>query len=305
MKVYHNISEFQGCKNAVVTTGTFDGVHIGHQKIINRLKEIARKTDGETVLITFHPHPRMVLQPDSDLQLINTIQERTILLESQGVDHLIIHPFSKEFSRVSSIEFIRDILVNKIGTKTLVIGYNHHFGRNREGTFEHLMECGPLYGFNVEEISALDVDNVNVSSTKIRDAILDGKIDLASEYLGHTFNISGTVVQGNQIGRKIGFPTANLRLENYKIIPATGVYSVKVKLENLELKGMLNIGVRPTLHKNDAITLEVNIFDFDQEIYGKQIELCLIKKIRNEKKFDNVELLKQQLEQDKLIALNS
>ena len=305
MKIYHNINEFNGCQKAVVTTGTFDGVHIGHQKILSNLSTIAKKIEGETVLLTFHPHPRMVLQPDdNDLKLIDTIDERIDLLEKQGVDHLIIHPFSKEFSRLTSVEFVRDILVNQLETKKLVIGYNHHFGRNREGSFEHLLEYGPLYGFKVEEIAAQDVKDINVSSTKIRNAILEGEMEIARQYLGHHFSLSGTVTKGNQIGREIGFPTANISIEKHKILPLVGVYAVNVIYNGAEHKGMLNIGVRPTIHNSNTLTAEVNIFDFNQEIYGEKIVLSVKKRLRNEQKFENVDLLKSQLNEDKIMALN-
>ncbi|MDB4656185.1 riboflavin biosynthesis protein RibF, partial [Flavobacteriales bacterium] len=203
MKVFHSIDDFKKVKGAVVTTGTFDGVHVGHRKIINRLNEIARKVGGESVLLTFHPHPRMVLFPDDHgLELISTMDEKIQLLEEAGVQNLIIHPFTKEFSRTTSLDFIRDILVEKIGTSVLVIGYDHHFGRNREGSFEHLKESGPLYGFDVEEISVQDVDDVAVSSTKIRKALHDGDIDTANKYLAHPFHLSGTVIHGDKLGRK-------------------------------------------------------------------------------------------------------
>jgi riboflavin kinase/FMN adenylyltransferase len=306
VKVYHHIDEFKGCNNAVVTTGTFDGVHVGHQKILAQLKRVAEAINGETVLLTFHPHPRMVLQPDdNDLKLIDNIEERIHNLDAQGIDHLIIHPFSKEFSRLRSTEFVRDILMTKIGTKKLIIGYNHQFGRNREGSFEHLLEFGPLYGFDVEEISAKDVDDINVSSTKIRNAIHAGKINIASQYLGRPFSFSGTVIKGNQIGRKIGFPTANIEVSKHKILPGVGVYAVDVFYDDQALKGMLNIGVRPTVGNNEALTAEVNIFDFDKEIYGEQLTLSLKKRLRNERKFENVEGLKLQLQEDKIMALNS
>lgn len=299
MKIYHSIEEFQSVKNAVVTTGTFDGVHVGHQKIISRLKDVARQVSGETVLLTFFPHPRMVLFSDSDLKLINTKNEKIKRLEEAGIDHLIIHPFSRAFSRLSSIEFVRDILVNKIGTKCLVIGYNHHFGRNREGSFQHLKEYGPLYGFDVEEISAQDVDETAVSSTKIRHALDSGQVNVAAEYLTRPFMLSGIVVRGNHLGRKIGFPTANITvLDAQKLIPAIGVYAVNVLVKETRYKGMLNIGVRPTI---DGVqkTIEVHIFDFDQDVYGEEVSVEFMKWIRDERKFDSLEALKQQLVQDK------
>jgi riboflavin kinase / FMN adenylyltransferase len=305
LKVYHNINEFNGCKNAVVTTGTFDGVHVGHQKILSKLSTIAKEVNGESVLLTFHPHPRAVLQPDeNDFKLIDTIEERIDLLSHQHIDHLIIHPFSKEFSRLSSIEFVRDILVNQIGTKKLVIGYDHHFGKNREGSFDHLLEYGPLYGFDVEEISAQDIKDINVSSTKIRNAIIKGEIDTANEYLGHNFSFTGKVTRGNQIGRKIGYPTANISVEQHKILPPVGVYAVDVTHNKISYKGMLNIGVRPTLKNDDNITLEVNIFSFNEEIYDQQIVLSIKKRLRNEQKFESVDLLITQLNEDKIMALN-
>lgn len=302
MEVYHGIENFSRIAYPVVTTGTFDGVHMGHMTIINRLKEVAEKQKGETVLLTFFPHPRMVLQEDNDLKLINTLDEKINLLEKAGIDHLIIHPFTKEFSRLTSLEFVRDLMVNKIGTKRLVIGYDHHFGRNREGSFEHLMEFGPLYGFDVEEIPAQDIDNVNVSSTKIRKALLEGDLKTANEYLTHPFSISGKVVSGAQNGRKLGFPTANIEvLERYKLIPAHGIYAVKVQIDYQIFNGMLNIGVRPTIADADGKpTIEVNIFDFDEDIYGKQISVQLIDRIRAEEKFPSLDDLVKQMHLDKL-----
>jgi len=299
VKIYHSIEEFEGVENAVVTTGTFDGVHIGHSKIIDRLKEIATSINGETVLLTFFPHPRMVLFSDNDLKLITTKKEKIALLAAAGIDHLIIHPFSREFSRLSSVEFVRDILVNKIQTSRLVIGYNHHFGRNREGSFEHLKEFGPMYGFQVEEIHAQDIDAISVSSTKIRKALESGDITTAKDYLTHDFNLSGIVVTGNHIGRKIGFPTANLQvLDQHKLIPANGVYSVTVLVHEQKYKGMLNIGLRPTIDGEEK-TIEVHILDFEANIYGEEITLTFEDWIRDEKKFESLDALKAQLELDK------
>lgn len=301
MKIYKGLDEFQKLENAVVTTGTFDGVHIGHRKILTRLTEVAQKNRGESVLLTFFPHPRMVLQPDSDLKLINTIDEKIKLLEKEGIDHLIIHPFTKEFSRTTSLEFVRDILVNQIGTRKLVIGYDHHFGRNREGAFEHLREFGPLYGFEVEEISVEEVDEVNVSSTKIRKALEEGKVEVAANYLGHQFQLSGKVVHGHKLGRELGFPTANIAIENrYKLVPANGIYAVRVEFKGGLLQGMLNIGYRPTV--SDIIsdtTIEVNLFDFDQEIYGEELTIHFVKRIRDEKKFDGKDALIEEMKKDK------
>lgn len=291
-------------KNPVVTTGTFDGVHLGHQKIISRLKETAKEENGETVLITFFPHPRMVLFPDdNDLKLINTQEEKIELLEQYGIGHLIIIPFTKEFSRLTSVEFVRNILVNQIKTKRLVIGYNHHFGRNREGSFEHLKEYGPLYGFEVEEIPAKDIDSIEISSTKIRNALQSGDVRTAASYLGHEFSLTGKVVDGKKIGRQIGYPTANILVEDkYKIIPADGVYAVKVKHDNKIYGGMLNIGNNPTVNGKHK-TIEVNIFDFNKDIYEENATIYFIERLRDEVKFNGLEELKDQLAIDKINSL--
>jgi len=303
VKVYKGLGEFEKLERAIVTTGTFDGVHQGHRKILNRLIEVAKKNKGESVLLTFFPHPRMVLQPDSDLKLINTIDEKIELLRQVGIDHLIIHPFTREFSRTTSLEFVRDLLVNKIGTTKLVIGYDHHFGRNREGSFEHLKEFGPIYGFEVEEISVQDVDNVNVSSTKVRKALEDGEVDLASNYLGYPFFIHGVVVHGQKNGRELGYPTANLEIQNpYKLIPANGIYAVKVEIGGKLFRGMLNIGTRPTMELGGDISVEVHIFDFKESIYGQELTVSFIKRIRSEKKFETRDALIAEMEKDQVKA---
>jgi riboflavin kinase/FMN adenylyltransferase len=299
VRVYQGIEEFEEIENAVVTTGTFDGVHIGHQTILNRLREVAERINGETVLLTFFPHPRMVLQSAVDIKLINTIEEKTDLLRKAGVDHLIIHPFTKAFSRTSSLEFVRDILVNRLGTRKLVIGYDHHFGRNREGSFEHLKEFGPLYGFEVEEISAQDIDNVNVSSTKIRNAILQGDMITANEYLGHPFQLCGKVIHGKKLGRELGYPTANLHIpEKYKLIPANGVYAVKSIVRGELVNGMLNIGTRPTIEEAGGLSIETHLFDFDGDIYGEEMTVQLLQRIRDEKKFADVNELIEEMKKD-------
>lgn len=305
MKVYTNIDDFKGVKNSIVTTGTFDGVHLGHQKLISRLKDVAKGASGETVLLTFSPHPRMVLFPDdNELKLLNSIPEKIELLERYGVDHLIIYPFTKEFSRLTSTEFVRNILVNSIQTKRLVIGYNHHFGRNREGSFEHLKEYGPLYGFEVEEIPAKDIDHIQISSTKIRNALLIGDIKTATTYLGHEYTLTGTVVKGKQLGRTIGFPTANIQVnDNYKLIPGDGVYAVKVKYKSNFYGGMLNIGNNPTV-EGKGKSIEVNIFDFDKAIYGDEVTIYFIGRLRDEVKFNNLDELKEQLAKDKKESLS-
>ncbi|MTI32469.1 bifunctional riboflavin kinase/FAD synthetase [Xanthovirga aplysinae] len=305
MKIYHSIEEFHKLTYAVVTSGTFDGVHFGHQKILKRLTEAAKKNHGESVLITFWPHPRMVLQPnDQSLKLLSTFEEKADLLKKQGIDHLIKIPFTKEFSQMSSEDFIRKILVDKIGTKRLIIGYDHRFGKNREGGFEHLKANAPAYGFEVEEIPRQDVDHMAVSSTKIRNALATGNVGLANRYLGSPYSIEGKVIEGERIGRLIKFPTANLCIEqDYKLIPADGVYAVTVKYEGLTYKGMLNIGNRPTV-SGQARSIEVHIFNFNQNIYKKKIRVHFIERIRDEKKFNSLEELKKQLQKDKEIADN-
>jgi riboflavin kinase/FMN adenylyltransferase len=302
LKIYHHIDEFEPLEYAVATTGTFDGVHVGHRTILNKLTETAKNNKGESVLFTFHPHPRMVLQPDLDLSLINSLEEKAELLKECGLDHLIIHPFTKEFSRTSSLEFVRNILVKSIGVKKLVIGYDHHFGRNREGSFEHLKEFGPVYGFDVEEIPAQDVNEVKVSSTKIRKALLEGEIKIANDYLTRPYRLTGFVVKGDQLGRKINFPTANIKLDDEKkLIPKDGAYAVQVRIDNgKDLKiGMCNIGYRPTV-KGKTKTIEVHLLDFKEEIYGSKLTLFFADRLRNEIKFNSLEELKSQLKKDEV-----
>lgn len=299
MKIYRSLNEFHQVNHAVVTTGTFDGVHFGHQKILARLKEIAAGIQGETVILTFFPHPRLVLFPeDNDLKLINTLQEKIYLLEQAGIDHLIIQPFTKEFSRLTSLEFIQQVLVGQIGTKKLVIGYDHHFGKNREGSFEHLKHYAPEYGFEVEEIPEQDVNDVAVSSTKIRNSLLEGDIRTANEYLGYPFRLSGTVVKGDQIGRTLGFPTANIHVpESYKLIPMDGIYAATLSLYGESLPGMMYIGTRPTI-EGMTRNIEMNIFDFDRDIYGEEITLELLSFVRGDIKFKSLEELQIRMKKD-------
>ncbi|MCE2497082.1 MAG: bifunctional riboflavin kinase/FAD synthetase [Flavobacteriales bacterium] len=303
MKIYSSIDDFPTLKNAVVTTGTFDGVHVGHRRIIQQLHDIAETIDGETVLLTFWPHPRMVLFDDQDLRLINTQREKEALLAEAGVDHLIVHPFTKQFSRLTAMEYVRDVLVNRIGTKKLVIGYDHHFGRNREGSFDDLVEFGHTYHFDVEEIPAQVLDNVSVSSTKVRNALLEGDVSTANEYLGSTFELTGKVVRGATLGRTLDFPTANIEVpEKYKLIPADGVYAVEVRVGNEWYKGMSNIGKRPTVSGQDR-QIEAHIFEFDKSIYDQLITLRFHKRLRDEQKFGSLEELKAQLHRDEESAL--
>jgi|DEB19_MinimDraft_2_1074335.scaffolds.fasta_scaffold08377_3 riboflavin kinase/FMN adenylyltransferase len=304
MKVHYNIDEIPAIKNAIVSQGTFDGVHLAHKKIIERLKQIASIKNGETVIITFEPHPRIVLLPlDHGLQLLSTLNEKINLLEKAGVDHLIILPFTKEFSRLSSEQFIRNILVNKIKTNTLVIGYDHRFGKNREGSFEHLKTSASLYGFEVEEIPEQDIDDIAVSSTKIRQALLNNDIQTAQKYLGNSYSLEGKVIKGKQLGRTIGYPTANIEIENsFKLIPQDGVYAVWVWYNEARFGGMLNIGNNPTI-KDKGRSIEVNIFDFEKEIYTENLKIEFVSKLRNEEKFNGLDALKNQLHLDKQNAL--
>ena len=306
MKIYYSIDDFVRLDNAVVTSGTFDGVHVGHQKILNRLIEIARKSTGESVVITFWPHPRLILKPEDDsLKLLNTFEERAALLKEQGIQHLLRIPFTKEFSQITSIEFISRILVGAIGTRKLVIGHDHRFGRNREGSFEQLRINGPTYGFDIEEIPRQDVDHVAVSSSKIREALEAGDVETAADFLGRPYSISGRVVKGDQLGRKLGFPTANIDIDShYKLIPSDGIYAVRVEHEHKTYGGMLYIGNRPTLN-GLAQTIEVNIFDFAQDIYGQDLKVSFIKFLRGDIKFNDLESLKEQLSEDHKASLTA
>ncbi len=305
MKIHYDIESIPALNTTAVTTGTFDGVHLGHKIIIERLIAAARTIGGESVLLTFYPHPRMVLFPDDDqIKMLNTPLEKENLLQASGIDHLVVIPFTKEFSRLSSLEFVRNILSNTLKAKKLVIGYDHHFGRNREGSFAHLLEFGSLYGFQVEEIPAQDIDHVAISSSKIRQALASGDLNTANSYLGYEYSITGKVIKGKQLGRTIGYPTANIEInDNYKLIPAIGVYAVKIKYALNIYNGMLSIGKNPTVTENGPLTIEVNIFDFDLEIYNKQITVYFYKKLRNEEKYDSINQLKSQLAIDKENAL--
>ncbi len=300
MNIYHGIEDFNKLPYAVVTSGTFDGVHVGHQQILKRLRETADKHNGETVLITYWPHPRLVLFPDqTDLKLLNTFEEKAELLRQHGVDHLLRIPFTREFSHTSSSDFIRRILVDTIGTRKLVIGYDHRFGKNREGSFENLRKNAPDYGFEVEEIPKQEVDNLAVSSTKIRNALSEGNMETATHLLGRPYGLSGRVIRGERIGRMLGFPTANLEIDNqHKLIPADGSYAVTASLGGNPHKGMLNIGLRPTVGGKRR-TIEVHLFDFDQEIYGDTLHVSFIERIRDEIPFADVEALKAQLRKDR------
>ena len=301
MKIYHHIDEFVPLNNAVVTIGTFDGVHLGHRKIIAGIKELAETTGGETVLLTFFPHPRMILHPeDESIKLINTMAEKAELLEALGIDHLIITPFSRDFSNQTAEEYIRDVLVNKIGTKKIVIGYDHRFGKDRQGGLAELLQLGPVYGFDVVEIPEQDINEVAVSSTRVREALKEGNIDLANTFLGYPFYITGTVVRGDQLGRQIGYPTANIVIaESYKLIPSHGIFAARVKVDGKVYDGMAYIGSRPTINGLTR-NIEVNIFNFDQDIYNRRIQMQFLNFVRDDMKFDSLDALKLQIAKDKV-----
>ena len=306
MKIYYSTDDFNPVRNAVVTSGTFDGVHIGHQKILNRLKEIAARIDGETIVITFWPHPRFVLKPGASPHLLlNTFEEKAELLKEQGIQHLLRIPFTKEFSQTTSQEFIENILVKKIGTRKLVIGYDHKFGKSREGSFEQLSQNASSYGFEVEEIPRQDIDNMAVSSTRIRQALEEGDIDTATHFLGRPYSLAGRVVKGDKLGRVLGYPTANINIDSSdKLVPAYGIYAVTIEHESEKLKGMLYIGNRPTVD-GTKMAIEVNIFDFNKDIYGENLKVNLVATIRKDAKFDDLETLKKQMEADKAQAVQA
>jgi riboflavin kinase / FMN adenylyltransferase len=304
LKIHTDFSTLKNVVRPIVTIGTFDGVHLGHRTIIDRLKEVAREQEGETVLLTFYPHPRMVLHPDDhDLQLISTPEEKAELLREAGIDHLVIYPFSTAFSRLSAFDYVRDLLVNGVGAHTVVIGYDHRFGRNREGDFNTLNELSEVFGFRVEEIPAHWISSINVSSTKIRKAILSRDIETANQLLGYNFSFEGHVVEGDAKGRQLGFPTANISINYpYKIIPANGVYAVKATHLDHTYNGVLNIGVRPTVSSNSKLQIEVHVLDFDQSLYGEKLKVEVVGSLREEKKFGSIDELKAQIALDILKA---
>ncbi|WP_104382548.1 bifunctional riboflavin kinase/FAD synthetase [Sphingobacterium sp. HMA12] len=321
MKIYRSLEDFSPVENAVVTIGTFDGVHIGHQKILVHLKEAAQKINGETILLTFFPHPRLIINPDDDsLRLINDIEEKVSQLSKVGIDHLIIIPFSRDFSNQTPEEYISNVLVGKLGTKKIVIGYDHHFGKDRKGSLGDLEQFASIFDYSVDEIPEQDINDIAVSSTRVREALIKGDIKTANLYLGYPFELTGTVIRGDQIGRTIGFPTANLQVhEPHKLIPAYGIYAVEVyiynHIQNITTgeykeenpisiaKGMGYIGTRPTVDgMNRAI--EISLFDFDQDIYGKTLRVKFLHFIRHDERFDSLEEMKAQIKADEIEIRN-
>jgi riboflavin kinase/FMN adenylyltransferase len=302
MNVYQNIENYNPKSKCIVTLGTFDGVHIGHQKIIKSLVALAHQKSLQATVLTFFPHPRMVLQKESDLKLIDTLAEKQAVLEKLGVDNLIIHPFSTSFSRLTALQFCRDVLAHQLQTEQLFIGYDHRFGKNREATAEDLIALGRTYNFEVTIIPPQDIESITVSSTKVRKAIAEGAFDRVHTFLNRYFELSGTVTRGQGLGRTIGFPTANISVaESYKLIPPRGVYLVRVQYDTQQFNGMMNIGTRPTLNGADQ-TLEVHLFDSNENLYDKQLKISFLEKIREEQKFESLDALKIQLQQDKEIC---
>lgn len=296
-------SEDKKALPSVVTIGTFDGVHIGHQKIIKRLISIGKKKKLRSVILTFFPHPRMVLQPDFQLKLLHTIEERKKMLKNFGLDHLEIKAFTKAFSNLSAQEYVNQILVEELNTKHVIIGYDHHFGKNRSANIGDLRDFGRIFNFEVDEISALDIEEVAVSSTKIRNALLDGDLKTANTYLGYSYFLTGEVVRGKGLGKTIAFPTANMHIkEDYKLIPKSGVYVVSSNIDGNTLNGMMNIGTNPTINDGNQQSIEVNFFDFEEDLYGKTLVVDIHHRLRDEVKFDSLKELTKQLKIDKIEA---
>ena len=302
LKIFHSINDFSSPKKTILTLGTFDGVHIGHKKILEKITQNTENEKYESLVLTFFPHPRMILQEESAIKLLNTITEKIDLLEKTGIENLVIHPFDESFSRLTAEEFVRKILVEQFHIQKIIIGHDHRFGRNRTANIDDLIDFGKKYGFEVEQISAQEINEISVSSTKIRNALEEGDIVLANKYLGYEYFLTGTIIKGKQLGRTIGFPTANLKIEeNYKLIPRNGVYIVSSIINNKTVFGMMNIGFNPTVNGENQ-TIEIHFFDFEADLYHQKITVSLLHRIRSEQKFDSVVLLKEQLEKDQNYA---
>jgi riboflavin kinase/FMN adenylyltransferase len=303
LKIFHSINDFSTTKKTILTLGTFDGVHLGHKKILQKLTQNTANKEFESLVLTFFPHPRMVLQGGSTLKLLNTITEKVALIEELGIENIVIHPFDEAFSRLTAEEFVRDVLVEKFKIHKIIIGYDHRFGRNRTADINDLIGFGHEYGFEVEQISVQEINDISVSSTKIRTALLDGNMSLANSYLGYDYFLTGTVVKGKQLGRTIGYPTANLQIpENFKLVPQNGVYIVQSQIQNKLVYGMMNIGTNPTVGGQQQ-SIEVNFIDFEGDLYQQEIQVAIVQRIRSEKKFDSIEDLKNQLRKDEQTVL--
>lgn len=303
LKIFHSINDFHSTKKTILTLGTFDGVHIGHKKILERVIQNTENKEYESLVLTFFPHPRMVLQEKSEIKLLNTISEKIDLLEKIGIENLVIHPFDESFSRLTAEEFVKTVLINQFHIHKIIIGYDHRFGRNRTANIDDLIAFGQQYGFEVEQISVQEIDAISVSSTKIRKALSEGKMALANDYLGYDYFLTGTITEGKRLGRTIGFPTANLKIdEDYKLIPLNGVYVVKSILNQETHFGIMNIGYNPTVG-NDRLSIEIHFLDFNSDLYNQKIAISILHYIRPEQKFDSIELLKEQIEKDKNSAI--
>lgn len=304
MKIFNSINSFNATKPTIVTIGTFDGVHLGHQKIVAQITKNADALNCESLVLTFFPHPRMVLQEGTEMKQLNTLNEKIALLDNLGIDNLVIHPFDKEFSRLTAEEFVQKVLVDVFKIKKIIIGHDHRFGRNRTATIDDLINFGETYSFEVEQISAKEINEVSISSTKIRNALLEGNTELAANYLGYDYSLTGIIFKGKQLGRTIGYPTANITIEeDYKLIPNNGVYIAKSVLNGKTVFGMMNIGTRPTVDGTKQ-TIEINFFDFKQDLYGQKITIFLLHRMRSEQKFESIDALKNQLGKDKKTALS-
>ncbi|MCS6903830.1 MAG: bifunctional riboflavin kinase/FAD synthetase [Bacteroidia bacterium] len=303
MITFFSLSSYKSEAPAIATIGTFDGVHVGHLKLLNALRQKAQQLAGETVVVTFEPHPKHVLYPHIPLKLLQTLPEKQARLALSGIDKLLVIPFTLEFSQITSEQFIKEILVDILKVKAIIVGHDHRFGKNRSGSLEDIQRGGKLYNFEVERINALEINNTIISSTQIRTALQNGEVTLANRYLGYPYSLSGAIIEGQHLGKAIGFPTANLYIENpYKLIPAVGVYAVKVYYHNIQYLGMCNIGYKPTVG-TQSLSIEVHVFDFQKQIYGETLRLEFVARIRNELKFDSLLELKKQLEKDKITAL--
>tara|TARA_R110000868_G_scaffold145875_2_gene366357 strand:+ start:2742 stop:3743 length:1002 start_codon:yes stop_codon:yes gene_type:complete len=303
LNIFHSINDFRSTKKTILTLGTFDGVHIGHKKILDKVINSTENGEYESLVLTFFPHPRMVLQENSEIKLLNTITEKIELLENMGIHNLVIHPFDETFSRLTAEDFVQTVLVEKFNIQKIIIGYDHRFGRNRTANIDDLIEYGIKYGFEVEQISVKEIDDISVSSTKIRTALSEGDMAKANNYLDYNYSLSGTVFQGKQLGRTIGFPTANIKIEeDYKLVPKKGAYIVTSTIDNNVLKGIMNIGLNPTV-QGENLSIEIHFLDFDQDLYGKKITVTLLKYLRPEQKFDSLNELTTQLERDQATAI--
>jgi riboflavin kinase/FMN adenylyltransferase len=303
LKIYNSVNSYKNDKKAIVTIGIFDGVHLGHSKILNRITQSALDFNCDSIVLTFFPHPRMILDDKSEIKLLNTINEKVFLIEKTGLSNLIIHPFNKAFSELSAEEFVEKILVEKLNIQKIIIGHDHRFGKNRNANIDDLIHFGKKYNFEVEQISAEEINEVSISSTKIRNALSEGNIDLATEYLGYNYLLTGIVSKGKQLGRTIGYPTANIQIkEDYKLLPKNGVYIVKSTIKNKTVFGMMNIGVRPTVN-GVTQTIEIHFFNYNDDLYEQEIVVSILKRIRNEQKFESLDALKDQLALDKATSL--